>query len=100
RASYMPKKTTKPKAEPIGAFGAISDTPCPRTYPLGPDTAEDPCEDCGRDQRKHELADPERQRIIDATAIALYAGGWPAKNCYPKAALLWELRREWLEKQR
>jgi hypothetical protein len=29
---------------------------CQRTYPLDPDTAEDPCEDCGRDQRKHEIA--------------------------------------------
>jgi hypothetical protein len=30
---------------------------CKRTYPLDPDTAEDPCEDCGRDQRKHEIAE-------------------------------------------
>lgn len=29
--------------------------PCPRTYPLDPNTAEDPCEDCGRDERKHEI---------------------------------------------
>lgn len=28
---------------------------CQRTYPLDPLTAEDPCEDCGRDQRKHEI---------------------------------------------
>ena len=28
---------------------------CKRTYPLDPDTAEDPCEDCGRDERKHEI---------------------------------------------
>ena len=26
---------------------------CTRTYAVNPDTAEDPCEDCGRDQRKH-----------------------------------------------
>lgn len=30
--------------------------PCTRTYPLDPNTAEDPCDDCGRDQRKHEIA--------------------------------------------
>jgi hypothetical protein len=29
--------------------------PCPRTYPNDPNTAEDPCEDCGRDERKHEI---------------------------------------------
>jgi hypothetical protein len=26
---------------------------CTRTYAVNPDTAEEPCEDCGRDQRKH-----------------------------------------------
>lgn len=29
--------------------------PCKRTYPLDPTTAEDPCEECGRDERKHEI---------------------------------------------
>lgn len=29
--------------------------PCPRTYPLDPVTAEDPCEQCGRDEGKHEI---------------------------------------------
>jgi DNA repair exonuclease SbcCD ATPase subunit len=33
----------------------IDATACPRTYPLDPLTAEDPCEDCGRDQRKHDI---------------------------------------------
>jgi len=28
---------------------------CPRRYPLDPLTAEDPCEDCGADQRKHDI---------------------------------------------
>lgn len=28
---------------------------CQRRYPLDPLTAEDPCEDCGRDQRKHDV---------------------------------------------
>ena len=32
----------------------MPDETCGRTYPSDPDTAEDPCEDCGRDQRKHE----------------------------------------------
>jgi hypothetical protein len=33
----------------------MSDEDCPRVYPANPDTAENPCEDCGRDERKHEL---------------------------------------------
>lgn len=36
-------------------YAARLATPCPRTYPLDPLTAEDPCEDCGRDERKHEI---------------------------------------------
>lgn len=29
--------------------------PCKRKYPIDALTAEDPCEDCGRDQRKHDF---------------------------------------------
>lgn len=32
---------------------------CKRTYPLDPLTAEDPCDDCGRDERKHEIGPRE-----------------------------------------
>lgn len=31
----------------------MTDDDCSRTYPANPDTAENPCEDCGRDERKH-----------------------------------------------
>ena len=36
--------------------GIAKSSECQRTYPLDPLTAEDPCEDCGRDERKHEIA--------------------------------------------
>jgi hypothetical protein len=86
------RKTKAPKPEaPIGGLEAITDNPARIV-------TEDDGEIAPSPAALSEAA--ERLRIIDATAIALYAGGWPAKNCYPKAALLWELRREWLEKQR
>jgi hypothetical protein len=45
-----------PSVDLFGPLTANAGQPCPRTYPRDPDTAEDPCEDCGRDQRKHEAA--------------------------------------------
>jgi hypothetical protein len=41
---------------------------CPRTYPLDPSTAEDPCEDCGRDQRKHD-SPRERSDLQPSTVV-------------------------------
>lgn len=42
-----------------GPFSHTTNVACPaecaRTYPIDPLTAEDPCEDCGRDQRKHDI---------------------------------------------
>lgn len=110
-------------------IGRVTPVPCAARYENNPDTAEDPCEDCGRDQRKHEMLEPLREadeeptllgpfhepplpsewrdgpmgqqlgnalrvEFIDATAIALYARGFPLQNVYAKAAALWEQRQK------
>ncbi len=130
-------------------IGRVTPVPCAARYENNPDTAEDPCEDCGRDQRKHEMLEPLREAdeeptllgpfhepnhvagapgramhcgvpvpehsapeaewkafheqvelsrgrvaYIDATAIALYARGFPLQNVYAKAAALWEQRQK------
>jgi hypothetical protein len=51
--------------------------PCTRTYPLDPLTAEDPCDDCGRDQRKHEIA-PGHQGWDLAQRVAAHLAAQPA----------------------
>lgn len=50
--------------------------PCNRTYPLDPLTAEDPCEDCGRDERKHEIG-PRQRRPCECSHDWLWGCGAP-----------------------
>lgn len=35
----------------------------------------------------------ERQSFLDATAVALYANGWPLKSVWQQAERLWETRK-------
>lgn len=48
-------EVSQAEAERLVRDGLAARVECQRTYPNDPLTAEDPCEDCGRDQRKHEL---------------------------------------------